>query len=322
MSLIDLSKQVALGVDIGGTNTKYGLVNHRGEILEKGNLKTDEYPKVEDFIEALYNKVMPLILKHCGHRHFDGIGIGAPNANYYRGTIEQAPNLHWKGVVPFAEMMTKKFEVPCKMTNDANAAALGEMMFGAARGMKDFIMITLGTGVGSGIIANGQLIYGHDGFAGELGHTIVKPGGRKHWSTGSEGSLEAYASATGIAITAKKMRVEFPDSMLNDYPEEAVNSKVVYECAKKGDPISIEVFRYTGQKLGEAFANFVMFSSPQAILLFGGVIKAGDFILKPTKLHMERNLLPIFRNKVKLVFSELDEADAAILGASALVWEH
>ena len=217
--------------------------------------------------------------------------------------------------------MTKKFGVPCKMTNDANAAALGEMMFGAARGMKDFIMITLGTGVGSGIISNGQLIYGHDGFAGELGHTIVKPGGRKHWSTGSEGSLEAYASATGITITAKKMRAEFPNSMLNDFLEEEINSKIVFECAKKGDPTAIEVFRYTGQKLGEALANFVMFSSPEAILLFGGVIKAGDFILKPTKLHMERNLLPIFRNKVRLVFSELDEADAAILGASALVWE-
>ena len=321
MSLIDLSKQVALGVDIGGTNTKYGIVNHRGEILAKGSLKTDEYPKVEDFIDALYDKVTPLIEQHCSQKQFDGIGVGAPNANYYTGTIEQAPNLRWKGVVPFAELMTKKFGVPCKMTNDANAAALGEMMFGAARGMKHFIMMTLGTGVGSGIITNGQLLYGHDGFAGELGHTIVKPGGRKHWSTGSEGSLEAYASATGIAITAKKMRAEFPDSMLNQYPEDEINSKVVYDCAKLGDPTAIEVFRYTGQKLGEALANFVMFSSPEAILLFGGVIKAGDFILKPTKLHMERNLLPIFRNKVKLVFSELDEADAAILGASALVWE-
>lgn len=321
MSLIDLSKQVALGVDIGGTNTKFGLVNHRGEILAKGSIKTDEYEKVEEFIDALYEKVSPLIKQYFSEKQFDGIGVGAPNANYFRGTIEQAPNLRWKGVVPFAELMTKKFGVPCTMTNDANAAALGEMMFGAARGMKDFIMMTLGTGVGSGIISGGKLIYGHDGFAGELGHTIVKPGGRKHWSTGSEGSLEAYASATGIAITAKKMRAEFPDSMLNNYREEDIDSKVVYECAKKGDPTAIEVFRYTGQKLGEALANFVMFSSPEAILLFGGVIKAGDFILKPTKLHMERNLLPIFRNKVKLVFSELDEADAAILGASALVWE-
>ncbi|WP_028121952.1 ROK family protein [Epilithonimonas tenax] len=322
MSLIDLSRQIAIGIDIGGTNTKFGLVNHRGEILAKGSIKTEDYKQVEDFIEALSVNIKPLIDQVSKNTTLDGIGVGAPNANYYTGTIELAPNLPWKGVVPFAELMTKKFGVPCKMTNDANAAALGEMMFGAARGMKDFIMITLGTGVGSGIVASGSLIYGHDGFAGELGHTVVKPGGRKHWSTGSEGSLEAYASATGIAITAKKFRAEFPDSMLNQYPEETINSKTVHECAKKGDPTAIEVFRYTGQKLGEALANFVMFSSPEAILLFGGVIKAGDFLLKPTKLHMERNLLPIFRSKVKLVFSELDEADAAILGASALVWEN
>lgn len=322
MSLIDLSKQIAIGIDIGGTNTKFGLVNHRGEILSKGSIKTEDYKQVEDFIDALYTNIQPLIEKAVENTTLDGIGVGAPNANYYTGTIEQAPNLPWKGIVHFADLMTKKFGVPCKMTNDANAAALGEMMFGAARGMKDFIMITLGTGVGSGIVASGSLIYGHDGFAGELGHTVVKPGGRKHWSTGSEGSLEAYASATGIAITAKKFRAEFPDSMLNQYPEEQINSKTVHECAIKGDPTAIEVFRYTGQKLGEALANFVMFSSPEAILLFGGVIKAGDFLLKPTKRHMERNLLPIFRGKVKLVFSELDEADAAILGASALVWEN
>nr|WP_314494745.1 ROK family protein [uncultured Chryseobacterium sp.] len=321
MSVVDLSKQVALGIDIGGTNTKFGLVNHRGQILAKGSLPTDEYATPEAFIDALHEKIQPLIDEHGVEKMIEGIGVGAPNANYYRGTIEQAPNLPWKGVIRFADLMTEQFGQPCKMTNDANAAALGEMMYGAARGMKDFIMITLGTGVGSGIVSSGHLIYGHDGFAGELGHTIVKPGGRKHWSTGSEGSLESYASATGIAITAKKMRAEFPESMLNQYPEDTINSKTVHECALKGDPVAIEVFRYTGQKLGEALANFVMFSSPEAILLFGGVIKAGDFILNPAKLHMERNLLPIFRNKVRLVFSELDEADAAILGASALVWE-
>lgn len=320
MSVVDLSKQVALGIDIGGTNTKFGLVNHRGQILTKGSVPTDRYSTPEEFVDALYDQIQPLIEEYC-EDGIEGIGVGAPNANYYRGTIELAPNLPWKGVINFADLMTAKFNSPCKMTNDANAAALGEMMYGAARGMRDFIMITLGTGVGSGIVSGGHLIYGHDGFAGELGHTIVKPGGRKHWSTGSEGSLESYASATGIAITAKKMRAEFPDSMLNQYPEEAINSKTVHECALKEDPVAIEVFRYTGQKLGEALANFVMFSSPEAILLFGGVIKAGDFILKPAKLHMERNLLPIFRNKVRLVFSELDEADAAILGASALVWE-
>lgn len=321
MSIADLSSRVALGIDIGGTNTKFGVVNHRGEVLEKGGMPTDAYEKVEDFIDALYEQVLPLMEKFGTIENFDGIGVGMPNGNYYQGTAEHAPNLPWKGVIPFGKLMNEKFGLHCTVTNDANAAALGEMLFGAARGMKNFIMITLGTGVGSGIVANGSLIYGHDGFAGELGHTIVKPGGRKHWSTGSEGSLEAYASATGISITAKKMRAEFPSSMLNKYPEDAINSKTVYECAIKGDSIAIEVFRYTGQKLGEALANFVMFSSPEAILLFGGVIQAGDFILKPAKLHMERNLFPIFRDKVKLVFSELSEADAAILGASALVWE-
>ena len=311
----------AIGVDIGGTNTKFGIVNHRGEILEKGSIKTDQFEKIEDFINQLYIEIKPILDKHSSGKNLAGIGVGAPNANYYNGTIEHAPNLNWKGIIPFAKLMTEKFGVSCKMTNDANAAAMGEMMYGAARGMQDFIMITLGTGVGSGIVAGGKLIYGHDGFAGELGHTIVKPNGRKHWSTGSEGCLEAYASATGITITAKKFRAEFPDSILNDYKEEDINAATVHDCAVKGDPTAIEVFRYTGQKLGEALANFVMFSSPEAILLFGGVIKAGDFLLKPTRFHMEHNLLPIFRGKVKLVFSELDEANAAILGASSLVWE-
>ncbi|KQR95143.1 glucokinase [Chryseobacterium sp. Leaf180] len=322
MSIIDLSKQVALGIDIGGTNTKFGIVNHRGQILAKGTISTEDYNTPEALIDALHEQIGPMMKEQGVEDKIQGIGIGAPNANYYTGTIEQAPNLPFKGVIPFAKLVTEKFGFPCKMTNDANAAALGEMLYGAARGMRDFIMITLGTGVGSGIVSSGSIIYGHDGFAGELGHTIVKPGGRKHWSTGSEGSLEAYASATGITITAKKMRAEFPDSMLNTYPEDKIDSKTVYECAEKGDAVAIEVFRYTGQILGAALANFVMFSSPEAILLFGGVIKAGDFIFKPAKLHMERNLLPIFRNKVKLVFSELDEADAAILGASALVWEN
>ncbi|WP_166333909.1 ROK family protein [Sphingobacterium chungjuense] len=319
MSVVQSEERVVLGIDIGGTNTKFGLVNDQGVVLERGTIRTNIYKEVNDFIDALYSAVTPLLEKHLSEKALTGIGLGVPNGNFYTGTVEYAPNLPWKGVIPFGELISEKFSVPCKITNDANAAAQGEMLFGAAQGMKDFIMITLGTGVGSGIVANGSLIYGHDGFAGELGHTIVKPGGRKHWSTGSEGSLESYASATGIAITAKKMRAEFPESMLNNYPEDAINSKTVFECASQGDAIAIEVFRYTGQKLGEALANFVMFSSPEAILLFGGVIRAGDFILNPAKLHMERNLLPIFRNKVKIIFSGLDESDAAILGASALI---
>jgi glucokinase len=319
--MIDLSSEFAIGIDIGGTNTKYGIVNHRGEILEKGELKTDAYPKIEDYVNALYDVLTPLIQQHTNGGNVKGIGIGAPNGNYYTGTIEYAPNLHWRGIIPLTKLITAKFGLPSALTNDANAAAVGEMNYGAARGMRDFIMITLGTGVGSGIVANGQLILGHDGFAGELGHTIIRPGGRKHWSTELDGSLEAYCSATGIAITAKEMLNESKeDSLLRSYNGD-LDSKIVYECAIKGDKIAQEVYWFTGQILGEALANFIMFSSPEAIILFGGVIKAGDLIMNPTKEHMEKNLLPIFQNKVKLIFSELKEADAAILGASALVWE-
>lgn len=321
--MIDLSNELAIGIDIGGTNTKYGIVNHRGEILEQGELRTDSFSTIESYVDALYNVLKPLIDEKGKELNIKGIGIGAPNGNYYTGTIEYAPNLQWKGIIPLAKLVTEKFDLPSALTNDANAAAVGEMMYGAARGMKDFIMITLGTGVGSGIVANGQLIYGHDGFAGELGHTTIRPGGRKHWGTGMHGTLEAYASATGIAITANEMLDEDPkqESLMRKYKREEITAKVVAKAAAQDDKIAKEVYRFTGQILGEALANFVMFSSPEAIVLFGGVIKAGDLILSPTKEHMEKNLLPIFQNKVKLVFSELKEADAAILGASALVWE-
>lgn len=319
--MIDLSNEFAIGIDIGGTNTKYGIVNHRGEILEKGELKTDAYPEIETYVDALYDALTPLIKKHTNGGAVKGIGIGAPNGNYYTGTIEYAPNLHWKGIIPLTKLITAKFGLPSALTNDANAAAVGEMNYGAARGMRDFIMITLGTGVGSGIVANGQLILGHDGFAGELGHTIIRAGGRKHWSTKLDGSLEAYCSATGIAITAKEMLDNSKEESLLRQYNGKLDSKIVYDCAIKGDKIAQEVYRFTGQILGEALANFIMFSSPEAIILFGGVIKAGDLIMNPTKEHIEKNLLPIFQNKVKLIFSELKEADAAILGASALVWE-
>ena len=320
--MIDLSNEYAIGIDIGGTNTKYGIVNHRGEIMEKGDIKTDVHPKVESFIDALYETLAPLISKYAKEGNIKGIGIGAPNGNYYTGTIEYAPNLAWKGIVPVTKLITGKFGLPSALTNDANAAAVGEMNYGAARGMRDFIMITLGTGVGSGIVANGQLILGHDGFAGELGHTIIIPGGRKHWSTDLYGSLEAYCSATGISITAREKLAEGKEeSLMRQYNPEQIDSKIVYECAAKGDKIAQEVYSFTGQVLGQALANFVMFSSPEAIVLFGGVIKAGDLIMNPTREHMEKNVLPIFQNKVKLIFSELKEADAAILGASALVWD-
>jgi len=319
---MDISHELAIGIDIGGTNTKWGLVNHRGDIIQKGEIKTDDFPTIESFINGLFDTLKPVMDSASGGKAVKGIGIGAPNGNFYKGTIEYAPNLHWKGVIEMTKLITERFQLPSSLTNDANAAAIGEMMYGAARGMRDFIMITLGTGVGSGIVANGQLILGHDGFAGELGHTIIRPGGRKHWGTELIGSLEAYCSATGIALTAKEMLANSEeDSILRNYDGEEMDSKQVYDCAIQGDALASEVYRYTGQILGEALANFIMFSSPEAIILFGGVIKAGDLLMKPTKEHMEKNLLPIFQNKVKLIFSELKEADAAILGASALVWE-
>ncbi|MEO6845218.1 MAG: ROK family protein [Ginsengibacter sp.] len=315
--------EYAIGIDVGGTGTKFGIVNHRGEISNRGEIISTGYKDINQFIDELHKQLQPAIKAVGGLQFIKGIGVGAPNGNYYNGTIEYAPNLQWKGILPIAKLITDKFKKTCTLTNDANAAAIGEMMYGAGRGMRDFIMITLGTGVGSGIIANGHLIYGHDGFAGELGHTIIRPGGRLHWGTGARGSLETYASATGIAITAKEIideRVGEP-SLLRDIPHENITSKRVYEAAVKGDKIANEVFQFTGKILGEALANFVMFSSPEAIILFGGVIKAGNLLLDPVKEHMEKNLLPIFQNKVKLIFSELKESDAAILGASALVWE-
>ena len=315
--------EYAIGIDIGGTNTKFGIVNHRGEISHRGDISTTNHVKIEKFIDDLYENLLPAIKDAGGEDLIKGIGVGAPNGNYYNGNIEYAPNLPWRGVIPLAKLINKKFNKPCILTNDANAAAVGEMMYGAARGMKDFIMITLGTGVGSGIIANGQLILGHDGFAGELGHTVIRPGGRLHWGTGMKGTLETYASATGIAITANELLDEKnkESSILRKIPRKKIDSKAVFEAAQKGDKIAKEVFKYTGRILGEALANFIMFSSPEAIILFGGVCKAGDLLMKPVKKHMEKNLLPIFQNKVKLLFSELKESDAAILGASALVWE-
>jgi glucokinase len=316
-------QEFAIGIDIGGTNTVFGVVDHRGEISYRGAISTRKHKDINEYIDDLANALAPAIEQTGGINAIRGIGIGAPNGNYYKGTIEFAPNLPWKGLIPLAELMNNKFGIPCALTNDANAAAVGEMMYGVARGMRDFIMITLGTGVGSGIVANGQLIYGHDGFAGELGHITIIPGGRLHKGTGLRGSLESYASATGVALTA----IEFlekdhnRESLLHNYAKEEIDSRIVYDCAMQGDKIAKEVYEFTGEILGLALANFVMFSSPEAVILFGGMTKAGDLILKPTRENMEKNLLPIFQNKVKLLFSELREADAAILGASALVWE-
>ena len=321
--MIPVSQQLAIGIDIGGTNSVFGIVDHRGEIKYRGAISTRKHEKIEDYLDELFAAVIPAVDHVGGKAYIKGIGIGAPNGNYYSGTIEYAPNLIWRGIIPFADLMKQKFDLPCALTNDANAAAVGEMMYGAAKGMRDFIMITLGTGVGSGIVINGQVVYGHDGFAGELGHTIIIPNGRYHPGTQARGSLETYASATGVKNTALEMLNNNPDevTLLRNYPLDEIDSRVVYDCAKQEDKMAKEIYRYTGEILGKALANFVMFSSPSAIILFGGLCKAGDILLAPTKKYMEENLLPIFQNKVKLIFSELKEADAAILGASALVWE-
>jgi glucokinase len=318
-----MSKELAIGIDIGGTTAKFGIVNRKGEILSQDRVPSNEHEGVEDFIEDLYKKLKPMIDNVGGTDKIIGIGMGAPNGNFYSGTIEYAPNLKWKGIIPIADLMQKKFGLPTKLTNDANAAAMGEYMYGATKGMKHFITITLGTGVGSGIVIDGKIVLGHDGFAGELGHTIIRPGGRNHKGTDMKGSLEAYASATGVRETAIELLTEYPEreSLLRDYTINELTSETVFDCAMKGDSIANEIFEFTGQILGESLANFIMFSSPEAIVLFGGLTKAGNILLNPTRKAMEANLLPIFQNKVKLLFSELKEADAAILGASSLVWE-
>jgi glucokinase len=313
---------LAIGIDIGGTGTKFGIVDRNGNVLFSGDLSTKKHKVVETFIDELHDVLIPLIKKAGGVGRIKGIGVGAPNGNFYTGTIEYAPNLPWKGVIPLAKLIEDKFKLPVTLTNDANAAAIGEMMYGAAQGMKDFIMITLGTGVGSGIVANGHLIYGHDGFAGELGHTIVIPDGRLHEGTGKYGSLESYASATGVTLTAlETLEKSKEKSLLRAVPKEKMDSKAVFEAAIQGDQLALEIFEYTGKILGLALANAVMFSSPEAIVLFGGLTKAGDLILKPTRTHMEENLIQVFQNKVKILVSHLKESDAAILGASALVWD-
>lgn len=313
---------LAIGIDIGGTGTKFGIVDRDGNVLFNGEMSTRDHKEVGSFIDELYTSLSPIIEKAGGIGRMKGIGVGAPNGNYYTGTVEYAPNLPWKGIIPLAKLVEAKFNLPVTLTNDANAAAIGEMMYGAAKGMREFIMITLGTGVGSGIVANGKLIYGHDGFAGELGHTIVIPDGRLHPGTGKKGSLESYASATGVRYTAIEiLKNSNEPSLLRDVPEDKLDSKAVYNAAVQGDKLALDIFEFTGRILGLALANAIMFSSPEAIVLFGGLTKAGDYILKPTREHMEANLIQVFQNKVKLLISHLKESDAAILGASALVWE-
>jgi glucokinase len=319
---MSVHQPLAIGIDIGGTGTKFGIVDRDGNVLFTGEMSTKKHKDIEGYIDELHGHLGELIEKAGGIGRIRGIGVGAPNGNFYTGNIEYAPNLPWSGIIPIAKMMSDKFKLPVTLTNDANAAAIGEMMYGAAKGMRDFIMITLGTGVGSGIVANGQLIYGHDGFAGELGHTIVIPDGRIHQGTKKRGSLESYASATGVRLTALEMlENSSEDSLLRAADKETLDSKVVYDAAIKGDKLALDIFEFTGKILGLALANAVMFSSPEAIILFGGLTKSGDLILNPTRRHMEENLIQVFQNKVKILISHLKESDAAILGSSALVWD-
>jgi len=317
-----MEKPYVIGMDMGGTNTVFGIVDTRGTVISKSAIKTSTHTDVNLYIDDIYVELSKLIDAVGGIDKIKGIGVGAPNGNYYTGNIEFAPNLPWKGVIPFASLMADRFGIPTALTNDANAAAVGEMTYGAARGMKNFIMITLGTGVGSGIVIDGKVVYGHDGFAGELGHVIVMRNNGRTCGCGRSGCLEAYASATGVARTAREiLESSTKSSLLRNIPMTDITSKDVFDAAMDGDEIAKEIFNFTGRILGEAFADFVTFSAPEAIILFGGLSKAGDLILKPIVENMEKNLLNIWKGKVKVLFSDLKEADAAVLGASALAWE-
>lgn len=315
-------KPYVLGIDIGGTNTVFGLVDTRGIVLASSSIKTRKHAKFEDYLDELHTAATRLIESADAVGKVHGIGIGAPNANYYTGIIEQGVNLPWPTPIPLAQMVSEKFGIPTSITNDANAAALGEMTYGAARGMRDFIMITLGTGVGSGIVIDGKVVYGHDGFAGELGHVIVKRNNGRLCGCGRTGCLETYCSATGVARSAREFLETRTDaSLLRDLPIENITSKDVYDAAVQGDALAKEIFVYTGTILGEAMADMTVFSSPQAFILFGGLAKSGDLLMDPLREAMEKNMLGIFKGKVKVLTSDLKEADAAVLGASALGWE-
>lgn len=314
-------KPYVLGIDIGGTNTVFGIVDARGNVIASSSIKTQRHTDFYQYLEELHTAATKLIEAYDAADKIEGIGIGAPNANYYTGRIENAVNLPWPSI-NLAELVSQKFGIPVAITNDANAAALGEMTYGAARGMKDFIMITLGTGVGSGIVINGQMVYGANGFAGELGHVIVKRNNGRLCGCGRTGCLETYCSATGVARTAREFLEARTDaSLLRNLDIDTITSKDVYDAAIQGDQLANDVFEYTGNILGEAMADMVSFSAPEAFVLFGGLAKSGDLLLKPVCAALERNILPCFKGLAKVILSELKEADAAVLGASALGWE-
>jgi glucokinase len=313
-------KEVVAGIDIGGTNTVIGFVKSNGEIIAEGRLATADYPFAEDFVSALSSKIDEM-LKEVNDVKINGIGIGAPNANFHKGTIELAPNLRWKGIVPLAEMVGHKTGYKVKMTNDANAAALGEMLFGAAIGMKDFIILTLGTGLGSGIVVDGEVVYGHTGFAGELGHLIVVDGGRI-CGCGRRGCLETYASATGLVRTVMNiMSDRREESILRDMKSSEITSRRVAEAAAAGDIIAGEALDQTARMIALGIVNSVAFSSPEAIFLFGGLAQAGEAILIPIRKYADEMVQPVFRGTFSILPSGLPEARAAVLGASALIWK-
>lgn len=318
-----MTKPYVLGVDVGGTNTVFGIVDARGQVIASDSIKTQKHAEFDDYVAELHDSVIRLLKANDAENKIQGIGIGAPNANYYTGEIVNPPNLPWGPVIPLAEKVSAAFGgIPVAVTNDANAAALGEMTYGAARAMKDFIMITLGTGVGSGIVINGNMVYGHDGNAGELGHLVMKRNNGRMCGCGRTGCLEAYCSATGVARTAREfLEIRQEPSLLRNLDIEEITSKDVYDAAKAGDKLAKDIFDYTGNILGEAFADMIAFSSPEAIILFGGLAKSGDLLLNPIKESLDRNVMPIFRGKTQILVSQLKESDAAVLGASALGWE-
>lgn len=314
-------KGIALGIDIGGTNTSFGFVDRSGQCLSDTSIPTNAHEPAQMLVARLNVVINELYEKQEKTCELKGIGIGAPNANYYRGTVEYPPNLQWDGIVNIVELFQKYYEVPVAITNDANAAAIGEMKFGAAAGMKNFVVITLGTGLGSGIVVNGDLLYGADGFAGEIGHTIVDPEGRL-CGCGKKGCLEAYVSASGICRTVFELLARRrDDSELRDVTYNTLTSKMIFEAAERGDAIAREAFEYTGRTLGLKLADSVAHLSPEAIILFGGLTSAGDLLFEPTKKYMEENLFPVFRGKVKIIPSALPEGKMAILGAAALLWK-
>ncbi len=318
-----MAQNLVIGIDIGGQTTKCGVVDARGTVLEQTVIRSDAHTEVEPFVAELAEALNRIIAAAGAEGNIRGIGVGAPNGNYYTGTIENAVNLVWGGgkTIPFAQMLTEQMNgIPVSLTNDANAAAVGEMTYGAARGMKNFIMITLGTGVGSGIVINGEVVYGHDGFAGELGHTCAVRHNGRQCNCGKTGCLETYASAIGVARTAREwLEMSEEPSVLRSLDK--ITSKDVYEAAKDGDQLAIKIFEFTGRILGEKFADFIEFSAPEAIVLFGGLARAKEFLVGPIQKAMDDNVLSLWKGKVKLVFSQLKESDAAILGASALAWE-